>query len=356
MKQMNDEVGNNKKDDVGALGVAFMNAKKIKPAKECDKSKPIDASAITKIDVKSYSAEELKKRAETIAQRKLASQALIRKEEEMSLAIEQIRSIPDWDLDSGLVEEAEGLEAQLGNLKEMGGEEMRQSKEVCRLIEGIAQAKPIDPSGVMFWINEVVRVGRGRILSANEVEKCNSVSGKWPDDAVVFDKKVCLVHMPSKIYVGGVSPTDKKIFYELKQLVSRYYREATKLKFEKISFIGNPDLSGLMNGKPGIYRIYFASRKDQRTGRLYQEGVGVIELADANTKPGANPFLVVKALDGAGSLWWLTENSGSWVPLAAIRSGKVLKEKTPPDVLAFAEKFVKMLTVAVKYRDHQGEN
>jgi len=136
------------------------------------------------------------------------------------------------------------------------------------LIDGITQAKPIDPSGVMFWINEVVRAGRGRILSANEVEKCNSASGKWPDDAVVFDKKVCLVHMPSKIYVGGVSPTDKKIFYELKQLVSRYYREATKLKFEKISSVGNPDLSGLMSGKSGIYRIYFASRKDQRTGRL----------------------------------------------------------------------------------------
>lgn len=353
MKQMNDEVGTDKKDEVGALGVAFMNAKKIKPAKECDKSKPIDALAITKIDVKSYSAEELKKRAEIIAQRKLASQALIRKEEEMSLAIDQIRSVPDWDLDSGLVEEIEGLEAQLGNLRAMGGEDIRQSKEVCRLIEGITQAKPIDPSVVMFWINEVVRVGRGRILSANEVEKCNSASGKWPNDALVFDKKVCLVHMPSKIYVGGVSPTDKKIFYELRQLVLRYYSGTTRLKFEKMSSIGNPDLSGLMNGKLGIYRIYFASRKDQRTGRLYQEGMGVIELVDANTRNGAGPFLIVKALDGAGSLWWLTEHSGSWVPLAAIRSGKVLKEKTPPDIVIFAEKFVKMMTVAVKYNDHQ---
>lgn len=355
MKQINDVVGTDKKDEVGVVGVAFMNAKKIKAEKKSDASSNIDASAITKIDVKSYSAEELKKRAEIIAQRKLASQALIRKEEEISLAIDQIRSVPDWDLDSGLVEEVEGLKAQLGNLEAMGGEDMRQSKEVCRLIEGITQAKPIDSSGVMFWINEVVRVGRGRILSANEIEKCNSASGKWPNDAVVFDKKVCLVHMPSKIYVGGVSPTDKKIFYELRQLVLRYYSGTTRLKFEKINSIGNPDLSGLMNGRPGIYRIYFSSRKDQRTGRLYQEGMGVVELVDANTRSGAGPFLIVKALDGAGSLWWLTENSGSWVPLVAIKSGKLLKEKMPPDILVFAEKFVKMMTVAVKYRDHQGE-
>jgi len=41
------------------------------------------------------------------------------------------------------------------------------------------------------------------------------------------------------------------------------------------------------------------------------------------------------------------------VPFAAIRSGMVLKEKTPPDIIAFAEKFVKMMTVAVKYNNHQ---
>lgn len=351
---MSNEVGANKKDEMGALGVAFMSAKKIKPTKECDKSKSIiDASVIARIDVKSYSAEELKKRAEIIAQRKLASQALIRKEEEISLAIEQIRSIPDWDLDSGLVREVEGLKTQLDNLEAMGGEDIRQSKEVCRLIEGITQAKPIDPDEVVGWIKEVARVGRGRILSDDEVEKCNSASGKWPDNAVVFDEKVCLVHMPSKVYVEGVSPTDKKIFYELKQLVSRYSLGVTKLKFEEMSSMGNPDLSGLMNGKPGIYRVYFASRKDQRTGRLFQEGMGVVELYDANTRPGDKPFLVVKAIDGAGSLLWLTKNRRFWVPLSVIRSGKVLKEKTLPDAFAFSEQFVRMMTVAVKYNNHQ---
>ena len=235
MEQIDGNTKADKKDEVGAIGLAYINAKKSKSdPKKHDTTSMIDASVIDKINVKSYSTEELDKRAEIIAQRKLAAKALIRKEEEISSTMDVIKSIPDWDLDSDLVGRW-GYEAQLVKLRAMGGGlEMQQSKEVCRLIDGITQAKPIYPSGVMFWINEVVRAGRGRILSANEVEKCNSASGKWPDDAVVFDKKVCLVHMPSKIYVGGVSPTDKKIFYELKQLVSRYYREATKW-FEKIT-------------------------------------------------------------------------------------------------------------------------
>lgn len=231
------------------------------------------------------------------------------------------------------------------------------SADVALVIKEIVECQPTTPEEVVGLLKKVAKMGRGELLSSIEAEKIR-VGGKYSPTAVVF-KMGKAVLFPKIESQGEITPANRKIFYELKKLVERYYGnlksgKAYGLGVAEILAEGNRNLGDLIDNKPGLYAIYFPSRADDKGNKFY-EGAALVELEDRNRRPGGNQFLVIRAIRGAGSMKWVTDMGGFWLPIAAFFTGKIREEKFADnaDLLEGAKKFARRLNTARKVWDYE---
>lgn len=333
-------------DDVSATELETKMAEAREKAKS--KKESGDINKLLAFDVNEETVDEARERALRAQKRKEEVQALAGKIKTAETKIKAIESVPDWENDSRSVTERNKIVAFLKSAYDYGDNVFKESLFVATLIKDIVTTVPCESGDVAGRLKYVAEIGRGKMMNEETAKKANG--GKLPLGAVVFDK-VALCHVKSDIYPNDVaSPADKKLFYELRKLVERYFESARKNKIAKIrDNKGITDLSKLLDRYPGVYKIHFPERKDERTGKRWDEGVGLVEVANIGK---GELFWVIKALDGAGSLHWLVKkdpiNKGMdpWVPLAAAWTGRVIEDKIAPERLEFAKKFAKMLAAA----------
>ncbi|MBI5306475.1 hypothetical protein HZB04_02740 [Candidatus Wolfebacteria bacterium] len=329
------------KEKVGAIGEAFKNAKPLKKNGNGNGNGSLEVGKLLGFEVSVLSEDELRVKGEETQKRKESAQALAQKIAKAKEELRKIEGIVDWDQHPVLVEQHQKLHNFLAETDRAGDKAFQGSLKVAALINEIAAANPIGQVEVEGWLRKVANIGRGRFISRPE-------RPEWiPQGSVVF-KKFCLIHIKSEIHPNDVaSPADRKIFYELKEFVRRYFKSLGKESEKKIQSLrkkGNKNLQDLKDKKPGFYQIYFPSRKDEK-GKFWKEGIGLVELVNINK---TKPFWVIKAVDGTGSLHWLDDYRGTWVPIVAIFTGRVIKEKTLPEVFEFSERFARALHAALK--------
>lgn len=326
------------------LEIKMAEAKKAKVKRESG-----DIHKLLAFDINEETANESRERTLRAQKRKEEVQALAGKIKMAETKIKAIESVPDWENDSSSVTERNKIMAFLKNAYDYGDNVFKESLLVATLIKDIVTTVPCEAGDVAGRLKYVAEIGRGKLMNEEATKKANG--GKFPLGAVVFDK-MALCHVRSEIYPNDVaSPADKKLFYELRKLVERYFESARKNKIAKLKADkkGNTDLSRLLDKYPGVYKIHFPERKDERTGKRWDEGVGLVEVANIGK---GEPFWVIKALDGAGSLHWLSQKDpinksmDPWVPISAAWTGRVIENKIAPERLEFAKKFARMLVAA----------
>ena len=107
------------------------------------------------------------------------------------------------------------------------------------------------------------------------------------------------------------------------------------------------EISGSLSPEKPGFTVSIFPRGKMAAAKKQQEGVGLIEVVNLN-EPDKKPFFVVKAIDGTGSLRWMSINKGDWIPFVAIVTGHVLKEKTPASKLEFSQKLARVLNYACR--------
>ncbi len=289
--------------------------------------------------------ERWKKEAE---ERRSAAQLGASKLAEIDVEIAKIRQIKGWEEIPDLVEKYRKLLVMRQKIVTAGDEAFRQSLGVAQLIDKIGKTDPRSKEEVSAPFNEVREAGRGRLVGRSEADKMKN-KGSSPKKVIYFGE-FAFISIPSEFYEEGISPADKKIFWELGQLVNRWKRNKEKAAKERIANLksrGNPDLCGLADGRPGFYRIYVSERRDSNDRIFSAEGVGIVEVVNLN-KPDTQPFFVVRVVDGAGSLGWMEAAKRKWIPIVAVRTGRVLKDKVLPQEYEIATKLARTLNLACK--------
>jgi len=160
------------------------------------------------------------------------------------------------------------------------------------------------------------------------------------------------IFFPGRVYLpaweGGQKwPSQRAVEAEL----VRFARSAIKAEqAEKAAAIarlkeqGDPELPKLSQGQPGVYRLHFPARTDERTGKKWSEGVGLVEVYVH--KVGDREVRFVRPREGAGSLEWFNHHVGKFIPHAWLRQG--ISEKATDEVAEFADKFIRTISGAVK--------
>lgn len=231
------------------------------------------------------------------------------------------------------------------------------SADVALVIKEIIECQALTPEEVVILLKKVAKMGRGELLPFIEAEKIR-VGGKHSPTVVVFKMGKAVLFPKIEGQGDEITPANRKIFYELKKLVERYYGNLKSGKaygpgIAEIFAEGNRNLGDLIDNKPGLYAIYFPLRTEG--DKKFYEGAALVELEDCNRRPGGNQFLAVRAIRGAGSMKWVTDLDGFWLPIAAFFTGKIREEKFADnaDLLEGAKKFARMLNTARKVWEYE---
>lgn len=306
-----------------------------------------DIADLLSFSVPEMTPEQLEVEKRKAEERKANTQALADKIVKAKAELEKIEAIPDWDMNPGLVSQHDEMLAFLDKVGMAGDEAFKASLAVSALINRIKAINPQSDAEVEAELRNVANKGRGELMSAKEVEEEMKIAEKLPEGAIKF-KSVCLLHKKSKIHPDKIaSPADQTIFRELRNMISRYSKSADSKKKEDLKKGGNHNLADLKAKKSGLYRIHFPEIKEEKKGKTihWEEGVALIECK--NNGKVDQPYYVIKVVDGAGSLRWLADHKGQWVPWAALLTGRVVEEKTPAEYLEFAKRFAKALNKAL---------
>ena len=294
--------------------------------------------------------EELAAKSKEAEERKMAAQIAAVKLLEVEKELKRIESVLGWEEVPELIRNHRQFSGTRQKIVAAGDETFKESLKVARLIAEIVACQNPSSSEVVDYLRRVTEAGRGKLLSQSEADLHRNRNGKEGfHKQTIFFESFCLIPQASEFYSEGISPADKKIFYELGMLVFRYRNQQKKFRQAKMAELmekGNGNFRQLVSGETGIYRIHFSSRENGR-GEKQQEGVGLIEVVNLN-EPDKKPFFVVKAIDGTGSLRWMSINKGDWIPFVAIVTGHVLKEKTPASKLEFSQKLARVLNYACR--------
>ena len=309
-------------------------------------------SSIAAIQVPTSLADEDVERGKREAEeRKSAAQLGAMKLLEIEGGLRKIEEVVGWEEVPELIRNHQQLFAAKQKIVSLGDETFKESLKVARLIAEIVACQNPSKEEVLGYLKKVADAGRGKLLSQSEADLHRNRNGKEGfHKQTIFFESFCLIPQPSKFYPEGTSPADKKIFNELGRLVFGYKNDQKKFRHSKMAELmgkGNGDLRRLVAGESGVYRIYFSARKNGR-GQKQDEGVGIIEVVNLNDGSEKKPFFVVKAIDGAGSLHWMSLHKGEWIPFVAIVTGHVLEEKTPASKLEFSQKLARVLNYACR--------
>lgn len=304
--------------------------------------------AISAVEVGFLTDEEIEKKRREAEERKSAAQIGATKLAEIDAEIAKIRGIQSWEEVPDLAENLRRLLVLRQKIAAAGDDAFQQSLSVAQLIDKISKTDPKSKEDVARVFREVVEAGRGKLFSSSDANKLKN--GENSPKRAIFFGEFAIISCPSEFYEEGISPADKKIFFELYQLVKRWYSEKEKAIKERMANLkgrGNPDLCGLANGRSGLYRIYVSERRDKNGKVVSAEGAGLVEVINLN-KADRQPFFVVRVVDGAGSFGWMEAVKGKWIPVAAVRTGRVLKDKTLPQEYETSTKLARTLNWACK--------
>lgn len=282
------------------------------------------------------------------------------------------------------VDGIELIAAQFKELRNLLAEQVKVDNVLARQPESIknqftvdlflCEMKALQPQmekEVLEILNRTIIMGRARKGTRDEVEKRRTEMGKnWPGH-VYFrtssGEHINLLHILSQMpgREGQVSNVDRKIFYELRSLIRRFItrqnecaeRVATEEVGRITEILSHSHSYGLSprlisEGKEGYYTLYIPN--DSYRPNNWGEGAGIVQVLDLNRdKKGEQPFLVIRAEDGAGCMKsWREENKGKWVALH-IYKRYLDKELAPASIKeairVFSLDFCKKLFVATGY-------
>ncbi|MFA4890381.1 MAG: hypothetical protein WC587_01980 [Candidatus Paceibacterota bacterium] len=221
----------------------------------------------------------------------------------------------------------------------------------------LEEIRTTSPSYEMMaeFLARAVALGRYTLLPEKEAEEKKKEwreTGKPPVGSVFFKWRVYLPFQPAE---GEVKSKGQMA---LESVLARFFRDTEKgetarrkSEIEKIRLDGGADLSLLKNGNPGKYVLDFSKRTDD-AGKTWQEGAGLVTVYEEQM--GKDKIKAIKVLAGAGSLQWLNQHKGTWIPYSWYKKG--VSENAPEHIADFAERFVKTIRAAIAAYHAKSEN
>jgi len=216
-------------------------------------------------------------------------------------------------------------------------------------------------------------VGRAQRATTDQIGKYGSDLKNWPKPSLFF-----LMDDGRKYYLlpkfseqpgmeGRITGTDRKIFAALCGLTRRYItfkqqerekraQERAKEPVKVAEIMALPDedfrdIIELRSGKLGTYRFLIPAR-DARD----QDSVGIVEVVDTNRKPDRPPYIIIRAIDGAGFCKGFRTHKGEEVPLWVYDYYVIHRRQLPSwvseDRQEFTEQFCWRLYLACQCARH----
>lgn len=367
-----------------AAGLAGVKVKTVKPAKKRatkkvaipaeEKKATADSNDLSflKVNVQPTgpSVDEVKKRAEEVKETVFTSASQyyarhLRLTELDVLTADQLM-LGGVDTERNLLEKAN--KTLLNGLKN-SGQGLIDRFAVNVLITRINATNPKTDKEVIEILNLLVNGGcvvrtvlaeesllvigqRARVPSAEEKEQYKR-EGKPPKYSLFFysdaGQSYQLLQIPSQMEgrEGQVSGPDRVIFAACREMIKRYLvykdkrnertadHEAGKIA-DILKQTANYPVHYIYRGVEGLYNLYVAGRKDGAGKQIGQDGAGRVKVYDLNKNGEGEPFMVVEAVGGAGSMKSLATHKGTWIPLWLVRDYYRKHKQLPP---TFEEKF-----------------
>jgi len=224
---------------------------------------------------------------------------------------QRIYSTPGWDIVPGLVKLEANITANITKIEDACDDALRSHvdfSEFLNFIRGVERQEHM-AKVVKYLIADVANnfgETRYRIATNSEVKRLKSV-GKFPKTAFFWSDKCYLPY--------GLDDNEKKSSGQI--AIEREVMKAIRLLSRKKSdelyaMDANDDLSGILDGVPGLYRIQQDSDRDEKGKKksVRYSGVAIVRLSDRGK--GGSSFFVIEPVDGAGSLRWLCTEKGKW--------------------------------------------
>ena len=236
-------------------------------------------------------------------------------------------------------------EAELGDLSSKENAILQSCDEALRkyvglrvLIEEIYSSKR-DRVFINGLLGQIVKNGWYRIATAEE-KITGWHKGKWPEGTILgFNQAVYFLNpVLSKSFADELSAAfDKAIKGTVAAEEEHERKEIVRLKTA-----GDPDLFKLKSGVAGDYVIVFPG------GNRIKEGAGIVSMCQREITIGEKPVWSIVIVDGAGSLAWLRENKGQFIPYVWTIKG--IPEKVSGDKKMLAEELIGAINSSVKFQ------
>lgn len=226
-----------------------------------------------------------------------------------------------------------------------GDEEVRKQLEFAMFHLDIRYVAPTALNAKSFLDYLVGKLKRWRLATAEEISAC-SREKKWPEGTLFFSGKV--------YFAEAMTPANRALAITMAKFL-KAVREAEKKisaedeqKMAEIAKSGDQNTERFCSGETGTYVLVF-------TGAKESQGVGIIKLRQKKQHDDGS-ILVIEAFDGAGTLGWLGQNKGRWIPFSWFKSRRI-PDHIDGEIYEFAARMVKMLGAALMaYRARQEES
>lgn len=241
-----------------------------------------------------------------------------------------------------------GLKAKREEIINAGDEEVRKHLCFAMTMAEIRSAVPTVENVKRFLALVMDEFKRWRLATAEEVAiGCNKKS--WPEGTLFFHGKTYFSVFPSEKMTPAqraMAVTLAKFIKQVKD-VKKKTQETEQDKMAELIKAGGENLLKFQQGEPGAYVLVFYGDKWS-----HGDGVGVINLRQKEM-PDKAAILIVEVVDGAGTLAWLGQHKGKYIPFSWFRKREVSDNASNKE---FAERFIKMLGagfMAYKARTNQ---
>jgi DNA-directed RNA polymerase subunit E'/Rpb7 len=265
-------------------------------------------------------AEEARKKKEWVEQAAAMKQAAL---EERS----KICSTEGWELVPFLVKKEAELTAKIRQIDAAGDENIHKHLVFAEFLNTIRAVEFRDQ------MNEVVKhlvvleaddngATRYCVASSGEVQRLKS-SGMFPETAFFWDEKWHLPYEPSEgeEKKRGQIAVEKEVRKAIRRLEMRSSKQKKKeivAKMERLRQMdANDDLSGILDGVLGLYRVEVEPVCDTRNKKriIHHGGIAISRLLNRG-RNGADVF-VIEPVDGAGCFHWLSGEEGWWISVSS---------------------------------------
>ncbi|MEW5907806.1 MAG: hypothetical protein AB1643_01305 [Patescibacteria group bacterium] len=321
-----------------------------KKAEEAKKRKNDNLLSLDEIVIEKMTTEQIAEKEKQVQERRRYAEIAAQKAIAIQREINVLRQIA---LHGVLSDDDKKKMTDLEKLKERllqsGDEELKKHMKFSLFIQEIRSA-PKEVGLAKDFLKRCVDCGRYRIADQGEIKE-NQATKKWPAGTLFFNR---IVYIPILVEEEK-TPAQRALEAELR----KYLNEVRKIEDEKnrneigvIRKKGRPDLSLFKAGEHGTYSIYFPERVDE-SGRKWFEGAGLLSLCPIKMY-NEKAITGIKILTGAGSLQWMQEFAGKWIPFSWFTKNQI-PETIPGELAELAEKFIKMLRAGLAAYYHSSK-